>query len=149
MDLDVVVFAMFGLVSQGVLVAFFAARRWAPRHADLLGRCAYGFAALGVPIGLWLALGGSSYRLVAGPLLLAAWAVLGAAVDLWRPRPWRGPRIDWGVMVPYVALYFVAQMFLWWPLWNLARGAWLLFGVLFAVNTGLNLRGHAAAGQHR
>lgn len=147
MSPDVVVFALFGLASQAILVAFFAARRWAPRHGGWLGRCAYGFAALGLPVGLWLALDGQSYRLVAGPLLLAAWAGLGAVVDLWRPRPWRGPRVDWTVMVPFVTLYFFAQMFLWWPLWDLARGAWLAFGILFAANTALNLRGHAAAGQ--
>ena len=46
------------------------------------------------------------------------------------------------MFVPYVGLYFWAQMFLWWPLWDLWRAAWLAFLVLFVVNTALNIRGH-------
>ena len=38
--------------------------------------------------------------------------------------------------------YFWAQMFLWWPLWDVNRWAWAVFGALFVVNTVLNLRGH-------
>jgi hypothetical protein len=76
-----------------------------------------------------------------GPLLMAAWALFGAVVDLWRPRQWRWP-IVWSVFVPYLALYFWAQMFLWWPLWDINRVAWAVFLVLFVANTALNLRGH-------
>ena len=36
----------------------------------------------------------------------------------------------------------VGQMFLWWPLLDIARGAWAVFAVLFVVNTALNLVGH-------
>ncbi|MCX6373541.1 MAG: hypothetical protein NTX16_10785 [Actinobacteria bacterium] len=90
---------------------------------------------------MWLILGGQSWRLYVGPLLFALWAVLGAAVDLWRRIEWRDP-IRWGIFVPYVGLYFWAQMFLWWPLWDLWRAAWLGFLVLFAANTALNIRGH-------
>lgn len=145
MDVTVIAFATFGIVSQLWLVAFFASRRWAPRRADAYGRRAYNFALAGLALGAWLALAGANPRLIGGPVLLAAWAALGIAVDLWRPRPWRGPPIEWRVMAPYVALYLFAQMFLWWPLWDLARPAWLAFGLLFVVNTGLNLHGHAAA----
>lgn len=148
MEPGVIAFATFGLASQALLVAFFAARRWALGSADVLGRLAYGFAGLGLPIGLWLAVGGQSYRLFVGPLLLAVWAIFGVAVDLWRPRPWRGPAVDWSVMAPYVTLYFFAQMFLWWPLWDLMRAAWAAFAVLFIVNTALNLRGHLPASRH-
>jgi hypothetical protein len=145
METSVVVFAAFGLASQALLVSFFAARRWRPGRADRLGIAAYACGALGLPVGVALMLAGQPYQLFTGPILLAVWAALGAAVDLWRPRPWRGPRIDWRVMAPYVAVYFFAQMFLWWPLWNVARAAWFGFGVLFAVNTALNLRGHTEA----
>ena len=138
-------FLAFGLASQALLVAFFAARRWVPQRADRLGRWAYGFGLLGLPAGVALALAGASTQLVGGPLLLAAWAVVGLVVDVWRPRAWRGPKVDWTVVGPYLALYFFAQMFLWWPLWDLARPAWVAFGVLFVVNTGLNLRGHVTA----
>jgi len=46
------------------------------------------------------------------------------------------------VAVPYFLLYFWAQMFMWWPLWNVMRAAWVAFLVLFVTSTALNLRGH-------
>ncbi len=141
-------FAVFGIVSQALLVAFFGSHRWWPRRDWLLGRLAYSFAWLGVPIGAWLVLDGESWRLFVGPLLMAAWAAFGWAIDVWRPRRWRGPPVEWSVLAPYLALYFVAQMFLWWPLWEFAILAWIVFFVLFAVNTALNIRWHAEALSH-
>jgi len=141
MDTAAVVFAAFGLASQVVLVAYFSGRRWRPRLVERYGWIAYAFAGLGLPVGLWLILGGQSWRLYVGPLLLAAWAALGAAVDLWRRIEWRTP-IRWSVFVPYVGLYFWAQMFLWWPLLKVAWLAWACFTALFITNTALNIRGH-------
>lgn len=134
-------FAAYGLGTQTVLVCFFAARRWSPRLAQRFGWVAYAFAGLGLPLGIWLLVGGESWRIYVGPILMAAWALFGAVVDLWRPIQWRDP-VRWSVLVPYVALYFWAQMFLWWPLWDIQRPAWTIFLVLFAANTLLNLRGH-------
>ena len=139
-------FAAFGVVSQALLVGFFAARRWSPSLAARFGWAAYAFAGLGLPLGLWLLLAGQSWKLFVGPLLMALWALFGAIVDLWRPRRWRGPPIAWNVIGPYVALYFGAQMFLWWPLWNIERAAWALFLVLFVANSVLNLSGHFGGG---
>jgi hypothetical protein len=162
-----VAFAVFGIGSQVVLVAYFAARRWSPRIGRRFGWLAYAFAGLGLPLGVWLLFSGQSWRLYVGPILLALWATLGAVVDLWRRVEWRptlsarpgddlrtrtavdlrrgvGQRtpIRWSVFIPYVALYFWAQMFLWWPLWHVNRAAWALFLVLFVANTALNLPGH-------
>ena len=139
-----VAFAVFGLASQALLAGFFAARRWWPKRSARLGTVAYAFAGLGLPLGAWLLIDGQSWKLFVGPLLMAAWALFGVWVDLWRPRPWRGP-IDWNVMIPYVGLYFAAQMFTWWPLWNIERVAWVAYLVLFVANTALNLRGHIDA----
>lgn len=138
-------FAAFGLLGQALLVAFFSARRWRPRQAMPLGYLAYAFAALGLPLGIGLTAAGDFPDFVIGPILMAGWALLGGSVDIWRPRPWRGPPIAWGVLVPYVALYFFGQMWLWWPLWDTLRWAWAVFGVLFVASTVLNIRGHAAA----
>lgn len=146
MTVPEVLFAAFGIASQTLLLGFFAARRWRPVAALPLGRAAYAFAVLGLPLGAWLLLDGQSWRLFVGPLLMALWALLGAFVDLWRPRDWRVPPIAWGVLIPYVALYFWAQMFMWWPLWDIERVAWALYLVLFAANTVLNIRGHVEAG---
>jgi len=137
-----VAFATFGVATQALLLAFFAARRWSPRVAARFGWTVYAFAGLGLPLGAWLLLDGQSWRLFVGPILMAFWALFGAIVDLWRPRPWRRAPIVWNVFIPYLALYFSAQMFMWWPLWDIERAAWALFLVLFVPNTILNIRGH-------
>jgi hypothetical protein len=147
MSSDVLVFAAYGLAMQAALVAFFAVHRWLPHLSGPVGVAVYGLGALGIVVGWWLAVAGAGWPFVLGPVLTAQWAVFGAVVDLWRPRPWRGPPIIWPVLVPYVALYFVAQMFIWWPLWNAARTAWAVFLVLFVVSTALNIRGHVEAGR--
>ena len=134
-------FAAFGITSQGVLVAFFAARRWSPRVAERLGWITYAFAAFGFLLGGWLLATDQSWKFYVGPLLLALWAAFGAFVDLRLRVQWRMP-IKWSVFLPYVALYFWAQMFLWWPLWDVNRTLWACFLVLFATNTVLNLGGH-------
>lgn len=146
MDLNgspLLTFAAFGIATQAVLVCFFAARRWRRGLADRFGWLTYAFAGLGLPLGVWLLLDGQSWRLWAGPLLTVAWALFGAVVDLWRPSEWRWP-LKWRIAAPYFALYFFAQMFMWWPLWDTARPAWGVFLMLFVANTLLNLRGHTS-----
>lgn len=135
-------FAAFGLATQALLLVFFAARRWSPHLVARHGWVVYAFAGLGLPLGVWLFLDGQSWRLFVGPLLMAAWALFGAIVDLWRPRQWRRPPIVWNVFGPYLALYFLAQMFMWWPLWDIESAIWALFLVLFVPSTALNIRGH-------
>lgn len=150
MTANELLFIAYALVSQGLLLAFFALRRLSPDGARTLGIAAYLAGLLGLPAGLVLAATGGPPTLVGGPLLAAAWAALGLTVDIIRPRPWRGPPVEWRVMAPYVALYLLAQMWLWWPMWSFARGAWAVYLVLFVLNTALNLRGHAGgASAHR
>ena len=144
-----IVFVVFGIATQALLLAFFAARRWSPPLADRFGWVVYAFSGLGLPLGAWLLLDGQSWRLFVGPLLMACWALFGATVDLWRPRQWRRTPVDWNVLIPYLALYFSAQMFLWWPLWNIERAAWALFLLLFVPSTVLNIRGHFGDGPDR
>ena len=135
-------FAAFALATQAMLVGFFSARRWSPKAASRFGWVVYAFAGLGLPLGAWLLIDGQSWRLFAGPLLTALWAGFGATVDLWRPSQWRRPPIVWSVFIPYLALYFFAQMFMWWPLWDFSRAAWGAFLALFIPSTALNIRGH-------
>lgn len=141
MTAAVTAFMILGIGTQLLLVAFFAARRWAPDRALPLGRLAYSAAGLGLPLSVWLATDGQGWRLWAGPLILAAWAAFGATLDLWRKLEWRDPIVP-RLFAPFVTLYLLAQMFMWWPLLDIARTAWAVFGVLFVVNTLLNLSGH-------
>ncbi len=138
-------FAVFGVTTQALLLGFFAARRWSPHLANRFGWVVYAYAALGLPLAGWLLLGEQSWRLFLGPLLMAGWALFGAVVDLWRPRPWRRPPV-WHVFIPYLGLYFCAQMFMWWPLWNIEPAAWVLFLLLFVPSTVLNIGGHGGDG---
>ena len=137
-----VAFAAFGLSTQALLLAFFAARRWSPQLAARYGWMVYVFCWLGLPFGAWLIIDGQSWRLVVGPLLMAGWALFGGMVDVWRPRRWRGPPIMWSVFIPYLGLYFWAQMCMWWPLWGIEPAAWALFLLLFVPSTLLNIGGH-------
>jgi hypothetical protein len=145
----VAVFASFAIASQVILVAFFAARRWLPASADRYGWIAYGFGALGLAVGIWLAVIGESWRLWSGPILFAVWAAYGTWVDLLRRVDWRPTAqnishqpIQWNVLGPFITLYLAAQMFLWWPLWDYWRAGWAVYLILFAANTALNIAGH-------
>jgi hypothetical protein len=139
-------FAAYGLAMQAGLVVFFAVHRWRPAVAERHGLAAYAIGWFGIAVALALLLEGAPVRLVIGPCLAAAWGVYGAFVDVWRPRRWRGNPVVWTVLGPYVVLYFFAQMFLWWPLWDLDRAAWTAFLVLFVVSTVLNFGEHARTG---
>jgi hypothetical protein len=138
-----VAFAVYGVGCQVALTGFFAARRWWPRGAEWLGWVAYAYASLGLALGGVFLLGGESWRLYLGPIVLALWAGFGLVVDIWPRLEWRRP-VKWSVLIPYVALYFWGQMLLWWPLWDLWRAAWFVFLAFFAASTVLNLRGHFA-----
>ena len=148
MDPNITIFASFAIASQAVLVAYFASRRWAPELARRYGWIAYAFGIVGVPVGAWLAMEGASWRLFAGPLLYAVWAAYGAWVDLFRRVEWRPASgatrqpMRWNVLGPYLTLYLVGQMFLWWPMWNYSRLGWAVYLVLFVANTLLNVSGH-------
>ena len=149
--MQLIVFAAYAIASQALLIAYFASRRWARGFADRWGWIAYAFGVVGLPVGAWLAVAGSSWRLFVGPLLFAAWAAYGAWVDVvrridWRPMTGSVRRpVNWTVLGPYVTLYLAAQMFLWWPMWDYWRQGWVVYLVLFVANTALNLAGHSGS----
>ena len=155
MDFQLAVFAIFAITSQVVLLSFFVCRRWRRDLADRYGWLAYAFGALGLVVGAWLLLVGAPWQLFVGPILYAVWAAYGAWTDLFRRIEWR-PSVDsarehkplrWNVLGPYVTLYFAAQMFLWWPLWDRWRIGWVVYLVLFVANSGFNIAGHFRSSQ--
>ena len=149
-DSQLAVFAVFAITSQAILLSFFMCRRWRRDLADRYGWIAYAFGVLGLAVGIWLFIVGAPWQLFVGPILYAIWAAYGAWADLFRRIEWR-PSIEsvverqpvrWSVLGPYITLYFAAQMFLWWPLWDRWQIGWMIYLVLFVANTGLNIAGH-------
>ena len=133
-------FIAFGLGSQAVLAAFFAARRWLPRLAERYGWLAYAVRAK-TPARHLVPRRRAVLAAVYGPAPARQLGYLWQLSRSVAPVEWRSPpRL--GLLVPYAALYFWAQMFLGGRSGTLQRGAWSAFLVLLAVNTVLNLSGH-------
>lgn len=141
MDLNLVVFGTFAIASQVVLLVYFAARRVRTTVAERYGWIAYVFGLVGLPVGLWLYANHGPWQLYAGPVLFTVWAVFGGWADRLARIEWRQP-VRWSVLGPYVLLYLVAQMFLWWPMWERWPTGWFVYLALFVANTALNITGH-------
>lgn len=133
------VFVAFSI--QIVLLAFFALRKWKFDTAMQFGWIVYALAVPAVIVSLVLLIAGKPWQFWLGGFLYALWAILGYVVDIARPVAWRAP-ILWPVFVPYVLLYLSSLMFYWWPLGNLQRPLWFIYGVLFAISTLLNVASH-------
>jgi hypothetical protein len=133
------VFVAFSM--QIVLLVFFALRKWKFDIAMQFGWLVYALAVPAVIVSLVLLIAGKPWQFWLGGFLYAAWAILGYVVDIARPVAWRSP-ILWPVFVPYVLLYLSSLMFYWWPLGNLQRPLWFIYGVLFAISTILNITSH-------
>lgn len=134
-------FVLFALTSQVLMVGFFAARRWRPELADLLGKAVYGLGVVAAVLAVALWVTGEPGHLVLALIVYAAWSVLGAWVDVVHPIAWRQPP-RWSVLVPYAALLITAMLLLWVPLWWVNWWLWLLYGILYTVHTMLNLTSH-------
>jgi hypothetical protein len=132
------VYVVVALALQAILIAYFALRRWRAPFAFRIGRAIY---ALGVPLAVYavvMALAGRPWYLWMGGLLYALWALLGKTVDTGRPLQWHEP-ICPRPFNGYILLYLAYEMFFWWPLGDLWRPGWVLFAVLFALATYLNV----------
>jgi hypothetical protein len=134
-------FVVFALASQLLMLGFFAARRWRPDLAGPLGRAVYGLGLPAVLLAVVFWASGQPANLVLAFAAYAAWSALGAFVDIVHPIAWRRPA-RWSVLVPYAVLLISAMMLLWVPLWWVSWWLWLLYGVLYAAHTTLNLTSH-------
>lgn len=139
--LDQGLFVGFALVVQGVLVAFFAARKW---NFDLVERYGWFVYALGVPAGLlagWYIGRSLPWYFFLGLLVFVIWAIYGYWADIYSRLSWRRP-VLWRVLIPYIALYLIWQFALWIPLWYIGLVFWWIYTVLYAVSTILNIISH-------
>src|SRR3972149_5160056 len=104
------VYIFFAFAVQILLIADFAARVWKPALELRWGGLIYTLVGIaGSLLGVLLVVNRQPWYLAAGPLLLAIWATLGYAVDIWRPVNWRNPP-HWRIFIPYVSLYVTALL---------------------------------------
>lgn len=130
----------FGI--QLLLIANFAARNLRPTLEQRYGGIVY--AASGLPalaLGILLLVSRADWYFAAGPLLTALHAGCGTLVDRVQRVPWRSPP-RWGVLIPYLSLFIGGQLLFWISLWYVGIAFWIAYGVLYGINTTLNLLSH-------
>jgi len=138
------VFTIFGFASQILLLGFFAAHLWRRAEDVRLGRLVYGMGVVALLLGIAFVAQGQPWYLVLAFALYAGWSALGAFVDIFRPIAWREPpRLS--ILIPYAGLLTAALLAFWVPLWWVDRRLWIVFGLLYAAHTTLNLASHRAA----
>lgn len=143
------VYIFFAFAVQVILIADFAARVWKPALELRWGWLIYALVGIaGLLLGVLLVVNRLPWYLAAGPLLLAIWAALGYAVDIWRPVNWRNPP-RWSIFIPYVGLYVTALLIMWVSMWFIGLAYWIAFGATYAAHTGLNIYSHFKLRQTR
>ena len=126
---------------QGVLVIFFALRKWNFAVAMQVGWLVYGLAIPAVALSVMLVRARKPWYLSTAGFLFAVWAAFGAVVDIIHPVEWRSPMLP-SIFIPYVLLYTSSQMFYWWPLLRIHRVSWCIFTALYSLSTLLNVTSH-------
>ena len=134
-------YVLFAFLFQIVLIAHFAARRWAFDFALRYGPLVYTLALPAVVLSAAQIAAGKPWYLWLAGLLYAEWALFGYYVEYVAEIEWRSP-IRWTVFIPYIGLYLATIMFYWWPLARLSEMLWYVYGALFLVATALNLASH-------
>lgn len=129
----------FGL--QVALIVFFAARKWAFAAMMQHGWIVYALGVVAIAVSVVLYLRGAEWYFWIAGVLYLAWAVFGYTVDIGLKLTWRDP-VNWAVLIPYIGLYLAMQMFYWWPLMRIQKSLWVVYTVLFIINTGLNFASH-------
>lgn len=134
-------FVVTAFFIQIVLLIFFALRKWMFDTAMQVGWIVYALAVPALIISVLLLMNGKSWYFWLGGFLYTAWAILGYIIDQAHPVAWRSP-VYWPVFIPYVLLYLSTMMFYWFPLGNIYRPLWFVYGVLFVISSILNISSH-------
>jgi hypothetical protein len=137
-------YVAFAFISQALLLFNFAALLWKPDLQKKWGWIVYASGLIALPLGVLLLASHLPWYFGFACVLFAGWAFFGYSVDILRPVQWRKP-IRWSIFLPYVFLYICAQFAFWIPLWFLWQGYWILYALLYAISTGLNISTHFRA----
>lgn len=139
-NLDVL-FVIWAMLFQIILIVHFALRKWRFDIAIRYGPIVYALSVPAVAISIILLLGGKTWSLWLGGFIYLVWAVCGYLVEYVKRVQWRDP-VRWQILGPYVFLYLATVMFYWWPLANIRRPLWYVYAVLFVISTALNATSH-------
>jgi len=137
-----ILFVMWAFFFQVVLIVHFAMRkRFFESYTQKFGWIVYALSIPAVVISVVLLLGGKTWSFWLGGFLFLLYAAYGYWIDYVKIIQWRKP-LRLSIMFPYVFLYLGTVMFYWWPLGLLSRPLWVVFSVLFAIGTVLNVTSH-------
>jgi hypothetical protein len=134
-------FVAFAFLAQVLLIINFAARNWRPLLERRYGWLIYAMGIPGIGLGILFLARAQPWTVVAAPLVYAIWAAFGYYVDMVRQIKWRSPP-RWPVFIPYVALFMAGQFLFWIPLWYVGLAYWIIYTVMYFLNTGLNIYSH-------
>ena len=135
------IFVIWAFILQVCLLVLFAIRKI---NLDLILKYGWAFYLLSITaviVSIFMIRAGKPYSFWLAGFIFLAWAILGIWVEYILNIQWRSP-IVWPVFVPYVLLYLSSLVFYWWPLGNIQRPLWFIYGVLFAISTMLNITSH-------
>ena len=135
-------FIVWAFLFQVILIIHFAIRKpLMESYTEKFGWIVYALCIPAVVISIILLRGGKSWTVWLGGFLFLIYAVFGYWVDYVAQIPWRNP-IQLSIAFPYVFLYLATVMFYWWPLGQLSRPLWFVYGILFVIATILNITSH-------
>ena len=140
-ELLLAVYVAFAFLVQALLIINFTARNWKPEIERSYGWIIYALGAPSVILGALMYVEDQPWFFVVPPLLYFIWAVFGYFVDLWRPTAWRNPP-RWSIFVPYVGLFAASLILFWVSMWYVNLIYWIAFGVMYVVETILNIYSH-------
>ena len=135
-------FVAWAFFFQIVFIVHFAIRKAHLESYTLkYGWVVYAFCIPAVVVSIILLRGGKHWFYWLAGFLFLIFSGFGYWIDYVMKIQFRNPlRVE--VAIPYVVLYLATVMFYWWPLGNLSRPLWFVFGILFVIGTILNIASH-------
>lgn len=134
-------FILTAFLFQVVLIVHFALRKWAFNTAMQYGWLVYDLSIPALAVSFVIAFGGKDWQFWMAGFLYFLWAIYATLVEYIKAIDWRTP-FHWKVGVPYLGLYLASVMFYWFPLALIAKPLWYVYGILFIINTLLNVSSH-------